>query len=247
MVDRVELDTIDEVAHVGRLDDSDDRRCGARTRCRGPRRDVGHVGEHVVRVQHRRATDRRPGALRQAPGRRTRTASGRRVLDGHRRNVLRGVDAEHRHAATSRSGGGGSRRCSRSPSRGRSHRVPTRRTRRSTMIVGVRDDGVGIRGEVRVLLEEHLRRHRHRELHEACTPGRTRRRAESGLGHVGGIERPERVRERLLPRDRMISRSRRATGPAHDGAHWIAVRRVCSVGSRPSTVRRRSSRARRAP
>ena len=97
VVDRVELELVDQVAHVRGLDDRD----AVVGEDRGDPFDdavhVGNVGEHVVRVQHRGAPALRP-QLPGDGGSEELTQRRDTVLLRHRRDVAGRVDAEHRDA-----------------------------------------------------------------------------------------------------------------------------------------------------
>ena len=97
MVDRVELELVDQVAHVRGLDHRD----AVVGEDRGDPLDdavhVGNVGEDVVRVQHRGAPALRPKP-RGDDGSEEFTHGRDTVLLRDRRDVAGRVDAEHRDA-----------------------------------------------------------------------------------------------------------------------------------------------------
>ena len=200
MVDRVEL----EVARPGRARTASrsPRRRRRRGSWRSPRRRRSRRERGRARCSRAARRARRPVARSSAA---TSVAEelaqrvGTPCSSRDRGDVPGRVDAEHRDAGLHVVAAGGSRRCSRSPSRGLSGPSERSATSRVEMTPGVLDDGVGERREVRVLLEHLLGRDRECDLHERARRAEDEIQRVPGLGPRQRVVIEQRIRERRRP------------------------------------------------
>src|SRR6266540_971044 len=225
VVDGVELEPGDHLAEVGHLDD---RRAALLEQHGEPRDEavqVGHVREHVVRVDHVGALALGDELAREVDPEELRDR-GDAALHRYLRDVARGLDPEHRD--------------------GRSlvvlEQVPViarhldREAPRPEVplpdeapgeLLGVAEHPVGERREVEVVAEQDLRRDRLGDLHEAARRAEGEVERVARLGPAEVLLAKERVRERGLPEREHGLESGSAAGAAGgDAAHFGTSRWV---------------------
>ena len=219
VVDRVELEAFDQLAHVRHLDLGDPVVGEDGRDALDEPVEIGDVGEHVVRDHHvgslplRRQTVRDVDAEELPHGRHPDRLGGIRRTDG-------GVDPQDGDAFL--------------------HEVPQevavvareldhetvgpkvpRRDQLASVLPGVGEQGLGERGVVRVVAEDRLGRHRVLELHQGAARAERDVEGVSGFGLVGSFERDIGIGERHLAEGQ---EPEQAPCPARStrrlGAHW---------------------------
>ena len=168
-------------------------------------RQAGDEAVQVGRVRHHVVGDDHVGvpavgrSRRRAPRRRTRAPSARRPRSAAVGLVRRRVDAEHRDARARRSAGAGSRRCEPSSTTRLSGPRPRSSMSRVACVARVREERVGERREVQVVVDEQLlRRHLLEDLHQRAVEAERDLERVARLGPVEVLLAHERVGERQV-------------------------------------------------
>ena len=219
VVDRVELEAFDQLAHVRHLDLGDPVVGEDGRDALDEPVEIGDVGEHVVRDDHvgslplGRQTVGDVDAEELPQGRHPDRLGGIRRPDG-------GVDPQDGDALLHEVAEQVAVVAREFDHQTVRPKVP-RPDQLASVLPGVGEQGWGERGVVRVISEDRLGRHRVQELHQGAARAERDVEGVSGLGLVGSVERDIGVGERRLAEGQEPEQAlcpARSTGRL--GAHW---------------------------